>query len=61
MGVVFDDGGVEEIAPNLWRVLVLRLGFLDWELCPEFDLAIHAGRAPWAPACACGATRCVWR
>ena len=40
MGVVFDDGGVEEIAPNLWRVLVLRLGFLDWELCPEFDLAI---------------------
>ena len=40
MGVVFDDGGVEEIAPNVWRVLVLRLGFLDWELCPEFDLAI---------------------
>ena len=40
MGVVFDDGGVEEIAPNLWRVLVLRLGFLDGELCPEFDLAI---------------------
>ena len=40
MGVVFDDGGVEEIAPNLWRVLVLRLAFLDWELCPEFDLAI---------------------
>lgn len=40
MGVVFDDGGVEEIAPNMWRVLVLRLGFLDWELCPEFDLAI---------------------
>jgi|TARA_B110000977_G_scaffold12890_1_gene16370 hypothetical protein len=43
MGVVFEEGGVEEIKENLWRILVLRLQFMDWELCPEFDLQVLGG------------------
>jgi hypothetical protein len=40
MSVVFEEGGVDLIRKDLWRILVVRLQFMDWELCPEFDLEV---------------------
>ena len=40
MGVVFTSDGIERLATDLWRVCVVRLPLLDWELNPEFDLRI---------------------
>ena len=40
MGVVFTSDGIERLATDLWRVRVVRLPLLDWELNPEFDLRI---------------------
>ena len=59
MGVVFTSDGIERLATDLWRVCVVRLPLLDWELNPEFDLRIlgrEGARRPGAirivpPAC----------
>eukprot|EP00227_Mantoniella_beaufortii_P013645 CAMPEP_0197577804 /NCGR_PEP_ID=MMETSP1326-20131121/2295_1 /TAXON_ID=1155430 /ORGANISM="Genus nov. species nov., Strain RCC2288" /LENGTH=206 /DNA_ID=CAMNT_0043140923 /DNA_START=170 /DNA_END=786 /DNA_ORIENTATION=+ len=40
MGVVFTADYVKQLLPDLWRIKVLRLPLLDWELSPEFDLNI---------------------
>ena len=40
MGVVFTADAVAEIEENLWRIQVLKLPLLEWELNPEFDLTV---------------------
>ena len=49
MGVVFTADNVTQVEPDLWRVQVLRLPLLDWELSPEFDLAILPSEASARP------------
>lgn len=49
MGVVFTADYVTQLRPDLWRIQVLRLPLLDWELSPEFDLTILPPEASARP------------
>lgn len=49
MGVVFTADAVQLIQPDVWRIQVLRLPLLDWELSPEFDLTVLPPEASTRP------------
>ena len=49
MGIVFTADYVTQLEPDFWRIQVLKLPLMEWELSPEFDLAILPPEASARP------------